>query len=146
MRRSIVHEGATNLKYEIREIVGVAREIRALGQTITWENIGDPVEKGEMLAPWIREILHELLETSGAYRYCDTAGVLETREFLATTVNEREGGAQITPDDLIFFNGIGDAVARVYGFLKREARVLGPSPAYSTHSSRSIYSGYNCHL
>ena len=144
MRRSIVHEGAANLKYEIREIVGVAREIKALGQPITWENIGDPIEKGEMLAPWIREILHELLESANAYRYCDTAGVLETRAFLAETVNAREGGIQITPDDIIFFNGIGDAVARVYGFLKREARVLGPSPAYSTHSSaEGAHSGYN---
>jgi len=144
MRRSIVHEGATNLKYEIREIVGVAREIRSLGQEITWENIGDPVEKGEVLAPWIRDILHELLELPTSYRYCDTAGVLETRAFLANEVNIREDGIQITPEDILFFNGIGDAVARVYGFLKREARVLGPSPAYSTHSSaEAAHSGYN---
>ena len=144
MRRSIVHEGAANLKYEIREIVGVAREIKKLGQTIIWENIGDPIEKGEVLAPWIRDILHELLEMPTSYRYCDTAGVLETREFLADFVNGREDGIQITPDDIIFFNGIGDAVARVYGFLKREARVLGPSPAYSTHSSaEAAHSGYN---
>ena len=40
MRRNIVHEGASNLKYEIREIVLLAREIRGLGQQITWENIG----------------------------------------------------------------------------------------------------------
>ncbi len=144
MRRSIVHEGATNLKYEIREIVGVAREIGTLGRKITWENIGDPVEKGEVLAPWIRDILHELLELPGSYRYCDTAGILETRAFLAEEVNIRENGIQITPEDIIFFNGIGDAVARVYGFLKREARVLGPSPAYSTHSSaEAAHSGYN---
>ncbi len=144
MRCSIVHEGATNLKYEIREIVGVAREIRSLGQTITWENIGDPVEKGEVLAPWIRDILHELLEQPTSYRYCDTAGVLETRAFLADEVNIRKDGIKITPEDIIFFNGIGDAVARVYGFLKREARVLGPSPAYSTHSSaEGAHSGYS---
>ncbi len=143
MRRSIVHEGATNLKYEIREIVEVARGIRDLGQSITWENIGDPVEKGEMPAQWIRDILHELLETPAVYGYCDTAGVPSTRAFLAETVNRRTDGIQITADDILFFNGIGDAVARVYGFLKREARVLGPSPAYSTHSSaEAAHSGY----
>ncbi len=144
MRRNIVHEGAANLKYEIREIVGAAREIRALGQPIIWENIGDPIEKGEMLAPWIREILRELLDLPSSFRYCDTAGVLETRAFLADMVNQRRDGIHITADDIIFFNGIGDAVARVYGFLKREARVLGPSPAYSTHSSaEAAHSGYN---
>ena len=39
MRRNILHAGASNLKYEIREIVGAAHEIEALGQEITWENI-----------------------------------------------------------------------------------------------------------
>ncbi len=143
MRRNIVHEGAQNLVYEIREIVAVAHEIRDLGRAITWENIGDPVQKGEALAPWIRDVLHELVDTPASFGYCDTAGVTETREFLANHVNERPGGVQITPDDILFFNGIGDAVARVYGGLKREARVLGPSPAYSTHSSaEGAHSGY----
>jgi aspartate/methionine/tyrosine aminotransferase len=144
MRRDIVHEGAKNLKYEIREIVGVAREIRSLGQPVTWENIGDPIEKGEVLAPWIRDILRGLLDQPNSFGYCDTAGVPDTRAFLADLVNQRQGGAQITPEDLLFFNGVGDAVARVYGFLKREARILGPSPAYSTHSSaEGAHSGYS---
>jgi len=143
MRRSIVHEGAKSLSYEIREIVSVAHEIRDLGRAITWENIGDPFEKGEDLEPWIREILHGLLDQRCSFGYCDTAGVPETRAFLAGEVNRR-GGAKITPDDIIFFNGIGDAVAKVYGFLKREARILGPSPAYSTHSSaEAAHSGYS---
>ncbi len=34
MRRNILHVGAQNLKYEIREIVGAAHEIAALGQEI----------------------------------------------------------------------------------------------------------------
>jgi aspartate/methionine/tyrosine aminotransferase len=34
-------------------------------------------------------------------------------------------------------------VAKIFGFLKREARVIGPSPAYSTHSSaEAAHSGY----
>jgi len=144
MRRNIVHEGASSLSYEIREIVLVAREVRALGQEITWENIGDPIEKGERVAPWIRDIIHELIDDPKSFGYCDTAGVVQTRDFLAHHVNIREDGVQITPDDILFFNGVGDAVARVYGFLKREARVLGPSPAYSTHSSaEAAHSGYN---
>ncbi len=68
------------------------------------------------------------------YGYCATKGVLETRQFLADLTNQR-GGAQLTAEDIIFFNGLGDAIQKVYGFLKREARVIGPSPTYSTHSS-----------
>ena len=144
MRRNIVHAGAGSLSYEIREIVAVGREIRSLGQPITWENIGDPIEKGEVVPEWMRNIIHELVDESASWGYCDTAGVPATREFLAAEVNKRPGGVRISPDDIIFFNGLGDAVAKVYGFLRREARVLGPSPAYSTHSSaEAAHSGYN---
>ena len=143
MRRNILHAGAANLKYEIREIVGAGNEIKALGQQMTWENIGDPVAKGEAPPDWIREIVADLLEKRESWAYCETQGVRHVREFLASRVNER-GGARITSDDIIFFNGLGDAVATVYGFLSREARVLGPSPAYSTHSSaEAAHSGYN---
>jgi aspartate/methionine/tyrosine aminotransferase len=144
MRRNIVHIGASELHYEIREIVQVAREIRDMGQEMTWENIGDPVQKGEQPPQWIREIVQELVLDPMSWGYCDTAGVPEVREFLASHVNARPGGVQVTADDIMFFNGLGDAVAKVYGFLRQQARVLGPSPAYSTHSSaEAAHSGYN---
>ncbi len=144
MRRNIVHAGAGSLSYEIREIVIVAREIQKMGRAIIWENIGDPIEKGEVVPDWIRGIVHETVDQPRSWGYCDTQGVLQTREFLAEHVNARPGGVQITMDDIMFFNGLGDAVAKVYGFLRREARVLGPSPAYSTHSSaEAAHSGYN---
>lgn len=143
MRRNIVHLGAASLKYEIREIVVIAHEIERLGQEITWENIGDPIQKGESPPQWIREIVADLVDDADSWAYCDTAGVPKTREFLANNVNLRDG-VKLTPDDICFFNGLGDAVAKVYGFLRREARILGPSPAYSTHSSaEAAHSGYN---
>ena len=142
MRRMIVHEGAEQLTYEIREIVAVARQLEELGVTITWENIGDPIEKGEKLPQWIKDIIIKLVAQDKTYGYVPTQGVYETRKFLAQEVNKR-GGCQITVDDIVFFNGLGDAVAKIFGFLKREARVIGPSPAYSTHSSaEAAHSGY----
>ncbi|MFA6241707.1 MAG: pyridoxal phosphate-dependent aminotransferase [Candidatus Hydrogenedentales bacterium] len=144
MRRNIVHMGASSLSYEIREIVGVAHQIRSMGREIAWENIGDPVQKGEAVPEWIRGIVRDLVDNPTSWAYCDTAGVPQTREFLASHVNARPGGVRITTDDIMFFNGLGDAVAKVYGFLRREARILGPSPAYSTHSSaEAAHSGYN---
>ena len=142
MRRNIVHVGAGSLTYAIREIVQVANRFARTGLDITWENIGDPIQKGECIAPWIRQIMHQVVDSDASWGYCSTGGVPATREFLAQQVNKR-GGAQVTPDDIIFFNGIGDAVAKVYGFLCREARVIGPTPAYSTHSSaEAAHSGY----
>ncbi|MDZ7778782.1 MAG: pyridoxal phosphate-dependent aminotransferase [Gemmatimonadota bacterium] len=143
MRRNILHVGAANLKYEIREIVAAAHEIQSLGREITWENIGDPVHKGEVPPRWIRDIVSDLVHGSESWGYCDTQGVPAVREFLADEVNAR-GGVQVTADDIMFFNGLGDAIAKVYGFMRREARILGPSPAYSTHSSaEAAHSGYN---
>jgi alanine-synthesizing transaminase len=142
MRRNIVHVGAASLTYEIREIVQVARRMEGLGVKVTWENIGDPIAKGEKIAPWIRQTLQEIVADDRSWGYCDTAGVPEAREFLASEVNKR-GGAKVSADDILFFNGIADAVSKVYGFLRREARVLGPTPAYSTHSSaEAAHSGY----
>jgi alanine-synthesizing transaminase len=142
MRRDIVHEGAEQLTYEIREIVAVAHDLQKLGVEITWENIGDPINKGEKIPDWIKEVIAGLVAEDKTYGYVDTQGVPETRQFLAEKVNER-AGCKITLDDIVFFNGLGDAVAKIFGFLKREARIIGPSPAYSTHSSaEAAHSGY----
>lgn len=142
MRRNIEHVGSGQLTYEIREIVAVAHELEKLGVKITYENIGDPVHKGEKLPEWIKEIIIDLVSKDFSYGYVATQGILETREFIASLINKR-GGYQATKDDIFFFNGLGDAVAKIFGFLKREARVIGPSPAYSTHSSaEAAHSGY----
>lgn len=142
MRRDIEHVGSGQLTYEIREIVAVAHELEELGVKITYENIGDPIHKGEKLPPWIKDTITNLVSQDYSYGYVATQGVLETREFLAKLINKR-GSYQVTKDDIIFFNGLGDAVAKIFGFLKREARVIGPSPAYSTHSSaEAAHSGY----
>ena len=60
MRNNIVHPGAGELSYEIREIFEVGRELEKLGMPIVWENIGDPVAKGHPVPPWIRDIIKKL--------------------------------------------------------------------------------------
>jgi len=134
MRNNIVSLGAEELKYEIREIVAVAKEFQQLGIDITWENIGDPVQKGEKVQGWIKDIIIGTMQEDLTYAYSPTKGLEATREFLAQRAN-KGGGVKITKEDVIFFNGLGDAISKVYGQLRKEYRVIGPSPAYSTHSS-----------
>lgn len=135
MRANIVHPGADKLTYEIREIVEIGRKIEALGTPLVWENIGDPVAKGEVIAPWIKEIIAETIARDDkSFAYSPTKGVLETREFLAK-IRNAERGAEISAEDILFFNGLGDAISKVYTYLHPTARVIGPNPAYSTHSS-----------
>ena len=133
MRKELVPLGAGELTYEIRNIVNVAEKLQKHGVTINWENIGDPIVKGEVIPHWMKEIVAREVMDNDTWGYCHTRGVLETREFICDMTNRR-GGAQITPDDIIFFNGLGDAIAKVYGCLRAETRVLMPSPTYTTHS------------
>lgn len=134
MRQPLLSEGAKELSYEIREIVKKAEQLRNLGLKISWENIGDPIQKNHILPEWIKDIVAELVKTNDVYSYCPSKGMLTTREFLAHQTNSL-GGVQITPDDICFFNGLGDAISKVYQYITPTSRVIGPSPAYSTHSS-----------
>lgn len=134
MRTDILHIGAGELTYEIRNIVNVGNQLQDLGVGVNWENIGDPVAKGEKIPSWMKDIVVDAVRDSSTYGYSPTKGVLATREFIAAETNAR-GGTQIDAEDIIFFNGLGDAISKAFGFLKRTARVIVPSPSYTTHSS-----------
>lgn len=134
MRTNLVEVGADELSYEIREIVDFGKELQDAGVSIVWENIGDPVAKGEKIPPWIKDIIAEALTDDKTFAYAPTKGLLETRQFLSQ-LRSKEGTGKLDPEDIIFFNGLGDAVSKVYTNLNKVARVIGPSPAYPTHSS-----------
>jgi aspartate/methionine/tyrosine aminotransferase len=134
MRQKLLSEGAKELSYEIREIVKKAEQLKKLGLEISWENIGDPIQKNHKLPEWIKNIVADLVKQDDVYSYCPSKGMLETRDFIARQTNTM-GGVQISPEDICFFNGLGDAIGKVYQYITDTSRVIGPSPAYSTHSS-----------
>lgn len=134
MRQRLLSSGAGELSYEIREIVKKADQLRKLGVSVSFENIGDPIQKHHKLPTWIKAIISDLTLQDDTYSYCPSKGMLETRQFLAAQTNQL-GGVQIEADDITFFNGLGDAIGKVYQFITPTSRVIGPSPAYSTHSS-----------
>ena len=134
MRQKILFEGAGQLEYEIRNIVKKAEKLQELGQVVYWENIGDPIQKHAKIPDWIKEIITQLVNDDTTYGYCHSKGIVSTRKFLAERTN-RKGGAQITENDVLFFNGLGDAISKLYQFLHSSSRIIGPSPAYATHSS-----------
>lgn len=134
MRLNIVHPGAGELRYEIRGIVRLAQQLADTGMAMTMENIGDPVAKGEAVPEWIREIVAQEVMKSSSFAYSPTKGLRQARDFLATARNQESGG-NLSPENIIFFNGLGDAITKLYTWLNPVARVLGPNPAYPTHSS-----------
>jgi aspartate/methionine/tyrosine aminotransferase len=152
MRNNLIHPGADELTYAIREIIQVGHELEKLGVQMTWENIGDPIAKGQKVPDWIKELIKEEVNDNKSFGYSPTKGVLETRKFIADQRNDEklalrspalpagrlseEGGEpKLDPEDILFFNGLGDAISKTYTYLNKDARVIGPSPAYPTHSS-----------
>lgn len=131
MRFDIAKSGS-GLVYEIRHIVAVANKLQEYGVELHWENIGDPVQKGEKIPQWMKEVIFEVLSDDLSFGYSPTKGITATREFLAEQVNQR-GGIQINAEDIIFFNGLGDAIARAYSSIHVDARIIMPEPTYSTH-------------
>ncbi|MDX2302063.1 MAG: pyridoxal phosphate-dependent aminotransferase [Microscillaceae bacterium] len=134
MRQQLLRLGAKELSYEIRGIVKKAEQLQALNQPIFWENIGDPIQKNARIPQWMKDIIIRLAQQDETYGYCHSKGVPATREFLAKE-NNALGGVQITAQDILFFNGLGDAIGKIYQYLLPTSRIIGPSPAYSTHSS-----------
>lgn len=134
MRVNIVHPGAGQLHYEIRDIMEFAQQLERTGITMTWENIGDPVAKGEQVPQWIRDlIVEEVKKNNASYGYSPTKGLQAAREFLSTQ-RARQGKTRLDAENILFFNGLGDAINKLYTWLNPKARVLGPNPAYPTHA------------
>ncbi len=146
MRVNIVHPGAGELHYEIRGIVDFAQSLAETGLKITWENIGDPVAKGERVPQWIRDlIVDEVKNNNESYGYSPTKGLQAAREFLSAQ-RAQEGKARLDAENVLFFNGLGDAINKIYTWLNPQARVLGPNPAYPTHSAIEAAHGRSAHL
>ena len=134
MRADLVSPSSAHLSYAIRDIVKFGELVRQHGVDITWENIGDPVAKGETIEPWIRQIFHDVVDRDVSWGYCPTEGFLEAREALAAHVNARPVPASL-PRTSSSSTVWPTRWPRSTAFLSPHARVIGPSPAYSTHSS-----------
>ncbi len=141
MRRNIVHPGAWQLSYEIRQIVEDALYIQRFGIDIIWENIWDPIQKGEQIPTWFKEVIKKACEKNDIYGYSPTKWLDYTREYLASKL-----GWKVSKDDIIFFNWIGDAISKVYKNLPADARIIGPNPAYPTHSSAEAAHAWTEHI
>jgi alanine-synthesizing transaminase len=132
MRKNLIKQGDEHLRYEIREIVEIANEIVKLGVPMIWENIGDPVAKGERIPDWMKSVVQEAVKEDRVYAYSPTKGDLAARRF----VIEHFSDSRIcSEEDVIFFNGLGDAINKLFSTLPASARVIGPNPTYPSHAT-----------
>ena len=134
MQKALLAKDIQPIQYGIREIVQKGKQMEAVGFPVNWENIGDPVHKGMTMPQWMLEVIGRQVGRSESFAYCDSKGTESTRTFLADKTN-RLGGVQIGPEDITFFNGLGDAITTLYRLLSPGVKVIQPSPAYPAHTS-----------
>ena len=133
MRQNLLRADNKLLNYPIREVVTIGKQLEKLGNfKMIWENIGDPVTAGEAVPEWIKTIVRENAITDQAFAYTDTRGYLPTRQYVLDNFSNEK---VCTVDDILFFNGLGEAINKVINNLPREARILVPSPTYPSHAT-----------
>jgi aspartate/methionine/tyrosine aminotransferase len=140
VRQNLLRAEHELLRYPIREVVEIGKELEQLGGfTMVWENIGDPVTAGEPVPEWIKKIVHDKAASSDGFAYTASRGDLKAREY----VLEHFSSEKIcTVDDILFFNGLGEAINKILNNLPKEARVLVPSPTYPSHATaESMHAG-----
>jgi alanine-synthesizing transaminase len=132
VRKNLIKRGDEHLRYEIREIVEIANEIVRRGVPMIWENIGDPVAKGERVPDWMKRLVEHAVREDRTYAYSPTKGDLEARHFIL----EHYSDPRIcTVEDIVFFNGLGEAINKIFSNLPATARVIGPNPTYPSHAT-----------
>ena len=132
VRKNLIKRGDEHLRYEIREIVEIANEIVKRGVPMIWENIGDPVAKGERIPAWMKAVVERAVGEDRTYAYAPTKGDLEARHFILEHYSDPR---VCTVDDIIFFNGLGEAINKLFSNLPATARVIGPNPTYPSHAT-----------
>lgn len=141
MRNKILHHWAWKLSYEIREIVDVAKKIESITKKqIIWENIWDPVEKWEKIPDWLKNIVKKACSIDKTYWYSPTRGLDKTLDYLSLK------NKKVKKEDILFFNGLWDAINKVYKNIIATSRVIWPNPAYSTHSSAEAAHAWSEHI
>ena len=139
MRKNILLPGHKELRYIIREIVDVAKQVEKY-KTIYRENIWDPVEKGEKIPNWMKDIIKNACNKDEVYWYSPTRWHKKAIDYIISKK------PKLTENDIIFFNWIWDAISKIYKALSFDSRIIWPNPAYPTHSSSEAAHANSFHL
>ena len=140
MRQNILRADSALLTYPIREVVDIGKQLEKLGGfSMIWENIGDPVAAGEEIPSWMHDVVQEQVAGDKSFAYTETRGDSTARQYVLDNFSNKK---KCTINDILFFNGLGEAINKVMNNLPKETRVLMPSPTYPSHATaESMHAG-----
>jgi alanine-synthesizing transaminase len=121
-----------NIRYAIREVVGLANEVKASGKDMTFLNIGDP-NIFDFAPPkhMIEAVYQAMLDNYNGYS--PSPGTAEARESIRRQA-ERSGIKDVR--DIIVTHGASEAIELcLTALLEKGDNVLLPQPGYPLYSS-----------
>lgn len=139
MRKNILLPWSKELRYIIREIVDLANKVWEKKE-IYRENIWDPVNKWENIPKWMKDIVKKACDIDEVYAYCPTRWLDKTIDYIISK------NPKLSKKDVLFFNWLWDAINKLYKALSFDSRIIGPNPAYPTHSSTEAAHAGSFHL
>ncbi|MFA6617687.1 MAG: aminotransferase class I/II-fold pyridoxal phosphate-dependent enzyme [Candidatus Neomarinimicrobiota bacterium] len=121
-----------NIRYAIREVVGLANEVKASGKEMTFLNIGDPNIFNFAPPEHMIEAVHEAM-LANYNGYSPSSGTAEARDSIRRQA-ERNGIKKI--QDIIVTHGASEAIEiSLTSLLEKGDNVLLPQPGYPLYSS-----------
>jgi aspartate/methionine/tyrosine aminotransferase len=80
----------------------------------------------------MKAVVERAVGEDRTYAYAPTKGDLEARHFILEHYSDPR---LCTVEDIIFFNGLGEAINKIFSNLPATARVIGPNPTYPSHAT-----------
>ena len=117
------------VEYAIREIAAVAHEVAKSGKKVYHLNIGDPVAYDFPTPEFISEALFKA-SREGKNNYVNSLGVIELREEISRTLNEKQN-LKIGIDDILVTSGVTEGIYFIVaGIIENGKELLIPGPSY----------------
>ena len=121
------------VEYAIRDIVSAARDVESAGKTVSYLNIGDPVQFGFQPPDNVKQALIKAIQ-SGKNYYGPSEGLPELRTAIAGKENVK--GLDVNSEQILITNGVSEALDMVISSIVEDGdEVLLPGPYYPPYAS-----------
>ncbi len=125
---------AINIKYAIRDIVILAKEVEKKGKKLYYFNIGDPNKYDFDTPDFLKTALIEAITENKANYYSDSAGDLTLREEIVKR-QKRLWGTNLDPAKILITTGVSEAISFISSSIAEGSEILVPSPLYPSYLS-----------
>ncbi len=127
-------ENIFKIKYAIRDLVPVAKEVERRGVKVIYLNIGDPLRYDFETPRHIIETMYKA-SLSGHNYYSDSQGIYELREALSEHLKGKYK-LDIPPEHIIVTNGVAEGINfTIRLFTDPGDEILVPGPSYPAYIS-----------